>query len=98
MSRLLVQTITALAVSLFFVENDWHGSPTGIEILDVLLSIFWIVVITNSINFIDNLDGGAGGIVLRRSLTISAVSIMGDQLALAAISSLIAGATLGFLM
>ena len=37
---------------------------TGYEILDIWITIFWIIGITNAINLLDNMDGLATGISL----------------------------------
>ena len=97
-SRLLIQSISALVVALVFLENGWYGEPTSMSILNLSITVIWIVGITNSFNFIDNLDGGAGGIALISATTLAAAAFIGNQLAIASISILVAGATLGFLM
>jgi len=97
LSRLFVQTISALFVALLFIEYGWFGEPTDNQVLNSLVTIFWIVGITNALNFIDNLDGGAGGVVVISSITLTIAAVVGDQFALAAIAVLIAGATVGFL-
>lgn len=98
LSRLLVQSISATVMALLFVEFGWFGMPSSSQVVNVLVSIFWVVGITNSINFIDNLDGGAGGIVALSATTLTVAALVCDQPALAALSGLIAGATLGFLV
>jgi UDP-GlcNAc:undecaprenyl-phosphate GlcNAc-1-phosphate transferase len=40
-----------------FPLTPWHG-------LNVLLSIFWILLITNAFNLIDNMDGLCGGVII----------------------------------
>ena len=97
-SRLLIQSFSGFVVALVFLENGWYGEPTSISILNFSITAFWIVGITNSFNFIDNLDGGAGGIALISATTLAAAAIIGNQLAIASISILVAGATLGFLI
>ena len=97
-SRLLIQSISAFAVALVFLENGWYGEPTSMSILNFSITAIWIVGITNSFNFIDNLDGGAGGIALISATTLAAAAFIGNQLAIASISILVAGATLGFLI
>jgi UDP-GlcNAc:undecaprenyl-phosphate GlcNAc-1-phosphate transferase len=97
-SRLLIQSISALVVALVFLENGWYGEPTSMSILNFSITVFWIVGITNSFNFIDNLDGGAGGIAVISATTLAVAAFIGNQLALASIAILVAGATFGFLM
>jgi len=97
-SRLLFQTMFATFTALIFARFGWFGEPTDSEFVNVAVSIFWIVGITNALNFIDNLDGGAGGIVVISSLTLSIAALLNNQFAVAATSTLLAGATLGFLV
>ena len=58
----------------------------------------WVVGICNSINFFDNLDGGAAGTVAISSIALAFLALNGDQYLLAALSTVTAGATLGFLV
>ena len=37
---------------------------TGVAWLDVLVTVFWIVAITNAFNLLDNMDGLAAGIAV----------------------------------
>jgi len=96
--RLFVQSISAAVVSLLFIDFGWFGEPTDSQILSSLVTVVWIVGITNALNFIDNLDGGAGGVVVICSITLAFASIAGDQLAVSALAVALAGATLGFLV
>jgi UDP-GlcNAc:undecaprenyl-phosphate GlcNAc-1-phosphate transferase len=57
-----------------------------------------VVGICNSINFFDNLDGGAAGTVAISSIALAILALNGDQYLIAALSTVTAGATLGFLV
>ena len=96
--RFIGQSIAGLVVALFLVLNDNIGNPTGITELDVLITILWIVGICNSINFFDNLDGGAAGTAAITAISLTYLAIIGDQYLIAALSIVIAGSTLGFLI
>jgi UDP-GlcNAc:undecaprenyl-phosphate GlcNAc-1-phosphate transferase len=74
------------------------GSPSGNTFLDLFLTIFWIVGITNSINFFDNVDGGASGTIAISSFFLFLLAFQGGQFSIAALSIVLAGATLGFLL
>lgn len=97
-NRLIVQTIVAIFVSFLFYINDYFGSPSGFASLDVILSCLWIVGITNSINLLDNVDGGAAGVVIISSIFLTIIAIAGDQQFLGTLSALITGAAMGFLI
>jgi len=96
--RFIGQSIAGLVVALFLVLNDNIGNPTGITELDVLITVIWIVGICNSINFFDNLDGGAAGTAAITAISLTYLAITGDQYFIAALSIVIAGSTLGFLI
>jgi UDP-GlcNAc:undecaprenyl-phosphate GlcNAc-1-phosphate transferase len=66
--------------------------------LDVVITIIWIVGICNSINFFDNLDGGAAGTIAISSVALAMLALIGDQNVIAALATVTAGATLAFLI
>ena len=96
--RFIGQSIAGLMVSIILVVNDNVGNPTGITGLDVAITVLWIVGICNSINFFDNLDGGAAGTVAITAIFLTYLAITGDQYFIAALSVVVAGSTLGFLI
>ena len=98
LSRFIGQSIAGLIVSVILVFNDNVGNPTGITGLDVAITVLWIVGICNSINFFDNLDGGAAGTVAITAISLTYLAITGNQYFIAALSVVVAGATLGFLI
>ena len=67
------------------------------ELFIYLFTIFWIVGITNSINWLDGLDGLAAGISVIISLGLSINFIYFEQFDLAFILIAFSGATIGFL-
>ena len=96
-SRFLVQTLIAIGITLYFSKLAFSVSILSNEIGNLLLSIFWLVGITNAFNFFDNLDGGAAGITIVASLTLFMFGLLGDQYLISSISLALAGASLGFL-
>jgi UDP-GlcNAc:undecaprenyl-phosphate GlcNAc-1-phosphate transferase len=95
--RFLAQTSVGIAVAITLIATDTVGSPTGSRTLDVTLTILFIVGLSNSINFFDNVDGGASGTVAISALFLSFLSYSSNQYYIAAISVVVAGATSGFL-
>ena len=96
--RFIGQSIAGLIVALILVFNENVGNPTGITGLDVAITVLWIVGICNSINFFDNLDGGAAGTVAITAISLTYLAITGGQYFIAALSVVVAGSTLGFLI
>jgi UDP-GlcNAc:undecaprenyl-phosphate GlcNAc-1-phosphate transferase len=60
--------------------------------------VIWVVGICNSINFFDNLDGGAAGTVAISAVVLTYLALSTDQSFIAALSLVVAGSTLGFLI
>jgi UDP-N-acetylmuramyl pentapeptide phosphotransferase/UDP-N-acetylglucosamine-1-phosphate transferase len=85
--RLAVQIVAALAVALLFVPWVW-----------VPLAVLWIVGLTNAYNFMDGIDGIAGGQAVVAGLAWGWLGTRAGEPALAAIGLLIAGSSAGFLL
>jgi UDP-GlcNAc:undecaprenyl-phosphate GlcNAc-1-phosphate transferase len=96
--RFIAQTLAGIFTAIILIITDNVGNPTSSEIFDSLITVIWVVGICNSINFFDNLDGGAAGTVAISSITLAYLALSGDQYLIAALSTVTAGATLGFLV
>ncbi len=96
--RLFAQSAVGVCVSIILITTGTVGNPTGSIVLDVLLTVIWIVGICNSINFFDNMDGGAAGAVAFSSLGIAFLAWNLEQSLLAGLALVTAGATFGFLI
>jgi len=96
--RFIAQSIAGVFTAGILIATDNVGNPTGSAIFDSIITIIWVVGICNSINFFDNLDGGAAGTVAISSIALAFLALNGDQYLIAALSTVTAGATLGFLV
>jgi len=96
--RFIAQSIAGVFTAGILIATDNVGNPTGSAIFDSIITIIWVVGICNSINFFDNLDGGAAGTVATSSIALAFLALNGDQYLIAALSTVTAGATLGFLV
>ena len=96
--RLIVQTVVGVLATLFLISQDVIGSPLSNSVLNFLVCLIWIVAICNSINFFDNLDGGAAGSVAVSTLGIALIASNQGQELVTALSVVTCGATVGFLM
>lgn len=67
-------------------------------VLDVPLTILWIVGIVNAINFLDNMDGLAAGVSAIAALFLFILSASQGQNLVAPLSAAIGGAAIGFLI
>ena len=71
---------------------------TGFEIVDIWITVFWVIGITNAINLLDNMDGLAAGISAIAGLSLAlnfASNGLTNELLLA---SVLIGALIGFLV
>ena len=79
-------------VKLSFLPNTWWGNGG-----EVLLTIIWIVGITNAVNFFDGMDGLATGLTAICALSFFIVAQITGQGYLGYLTIALAGSCLGFL-
>jgi UDP-GlcNAc:undecaprenyl-phosphate GlcNAc-1-phosphate transferase len=96
--RLVAQTIAGIAVAIYLIQNDTLGQAFSNQAINYAVTIFWIVGICNSINFFDNLDGGASGTVAVISIFLFVIAFNHGQSLVSALAVITSGATLGFLI
>jgi UDP-GlcNAc:undecaprenyl-phosphate GlcNAc-1-phosphate transferase len=96
--RLIIQTVMAIVVAAFLIKTETVGITLGGTFIDEITMIIWIIGICNSINFFDNLDGGAAGTVAVSTIGIALIALGQGQELIAALSIVTAGSTIGFLM
>ncbi|MDN3358951.1 MraY family glycosyltransferase [Actinomadura sp. DC4] len=73
-SRLIVEGLAAAAVVSMGGRIHLFGNP-----LDYLLPLLWIVVITNSFNLLDNMDGAAAGVASATGAVLAIPAFMVGQ-------------------
>ena len=90
----------ALGITIDFIANPLGGPPIRFfGPVGVGLTVFWIVGMINSINWIDGLDGLSTGVALIAAVTLGIISLttqVGQPL-IAVLCFALAGALLGFL-
>lgn len=94
-TKLMVQITVASALVFFGFRLQWTDSLVG----DSMLTLFWIVGITNGLNLLDNMDGLCAGITLIAGAFLLA-GMHGGVTAIPAATYLavLLGATTGFLV
>lgn len=96
--RLIAQSFVGVIVAGILIASDTIGTPSQIFIVDALVTVVWVVGVCNSINFFDNLDGGAAGTVVVITVFTFLIAFDRGQLLVSALSIVTAGATAGFLI
>jgi UDP-GlcNAc:undecaprenyl-phosphate/decaprenyl-phosphate GlcNAc-1-phosphate transferase len=97
--RLSVQILTALLLVVCKIQIHvvYFGTPID-DILSILITVFWVVGITNAVNLMDGLDGLAGGVSFIAAMSLLAASAQFETRAAATlITAGVGGAALGFL-
>ena len=73
------------------------GEPIELGWLAVVVSVFWLVGVTNAFNLVDGLDGLAAGLALISAGCLSAAFFIAGRHEVGAATMVIAGAIVGFL-
>ncbi len=101
-TKFLVQILAAcVLVGLGFRIEAVHLPLLGLVHLGVagalLVTVFWVVAVTNAFNFIDGMDGLASGIALFVSLSVLAMAAVTGTTEVLVLAVPLAGALAGFL-
>ena len=96
--RFIAQSIAAIFTAILLIYTDNFGNPTGSRLFDISITILWIVGVCNSINFFDNLDGGAAGTIAVISAGLGILALDSEQFLIAGMSFVTLGSMLGFLI
>ncbi|HBO16781.1 MAG: Glycosyl transferase, family 4 [Candidatus Moranbacteria bacterium GW2011_GWE2_35_2-] len=107
--QLFFQICASILIFIFDVHIEYITNPFGgiieigsgdFSIASLLLGIIWMVVIMNSMNWFDGVDGVSGGITLLGSIAIIFVSLKPEvnQPPMAIMASVLAGSIMGFLI
>lgn len=92
-SRLAVETATALAAAGVGARVDlFHNA------LDWVLTVAWLVLLTNAFNLLDNMDGAAGVIATVTGVTLTVSAALQGQVLVGGLAAVLTGATMGFLV
>ncbi len=92
--KLVAQLVVAAIVVYFGRRLPW----TNYEAVNIVITILWIVGVTNAVNLLDNMDGLAGGISLISCVFLSATFLLNGQMPQAILPAILGGAVLGFLV
>ncbi len=94
--KLAVQIVIACILYYCGFQIERIGDLIELGNFSILLTILWIVGITNAINLIDGMDGLAPGIIFFSCLTIVFVYLERDIIGASFLSVILAGSVLGF--
>ena len=96
--KFLWQIIIAIILFLAGFQIDRIGDVIDLGSFSILLTVFWIVGITNSINLVDGIDGLACGLILLSCLTLSFVYLERNMVEASFLAIILTGSIFGFLI
>lgn len=85
----------AAAVALYVTGSG--GGAFGSPIPDLALTVLWVVVVTNSLNLLDNMDGLAPGVAAMSAFAFFVISASVGHVLVASVAAALVGASLGLL-
>ena len=92
--RFGVQFLAAGVLILFGIQIHL----TGIALFDIVLTLIWVVALTNSTNFLDNMDGLTAGLSSVAAGWFLLIAIMQGQILVSMLAAAILGSAIGFLV
>lgn len=66
--------------------------------IDLVVTLAWVVGITNALNLLDNMDGLSGGIAMIAAVFFTLLAALSNQYLVGALAAALAGACAGFLV
>ena len=97
--RLFIQVACAVIVILCGVRLKLLPGMSNIGyVLECIITVVWIVGVTNALNFLDGADGLAAGITFIAAAAFFAIAYQTGQVYFAFLNVALAGACLGFLV
>jgi UDP-GlcNAc:undecaprenyl-phosphate GlcNAc-1-phosphate transferase len=95
--RFLSQSAVGVITSFMLYLSGAGVEIFGNQLLNSVVTIFWVVAVLNALNFIDNMDGLATSISIVASLAMFTLAYLNNQYLVAALSLAIFASCLGFL-
>jgi UDP-GlcNAc:undecaprenyl-phosphate GlcNAc-1-phosphate transferase len=92
-----VRLIAQVGAALFIWYSGVRIAIFSVQWLDMLLTVLWVVGITNAMNFLDNMDGLLAGISVVVSAFFLVLAVQNGQILVAMLSAALLGACIGFL-
>jgi UDP-GlcNAc:undecaprenyl-phosphate GlcNAc-1-phosphate transferase len=91
--RLALEVLAGVVVYM----TDPGISLPGPQWLDVVITVVWVVGVTNAFNLLDNMDGLSAGVATISAVSLCVIAGINGQFLVAALSAAVAGCAAGFL-
>jgi UDP-GlcNAc:undecaprenyl-phosphate GlcNAc-1-phosphate transferase len=97
-ARLVGQLLAAAVLMYHGVVMEFIPGEFGARVMEVMLTAFWIIGVTNALNFLDGMDGLATGLAAISTASFLFIGIQTHQTDFGFITSALLGSCLGFLV
>ena len=98
-TKMALMTLPAVAIPLLTdtrLLTLLDAYPGG-EVVSIAITSIWLLAMTNALNFLDNMDGLAGGVAAIAGAFLTVAMLLAEQWFVAGLAACVAGACLGFL-
>ena len=92
-AKLVAQLVASAIIVRFGLHLPW----VNYQWINDVLTIFWLVGMTNAINLLDNMDGLAGGVSVISCVFLAVTFLLNGQTSAAVLPGILGAAVLGFL-
>jgi UDP-GlcNAc:undecaprenyl-phosphate GlcNAc-1-phosphate transferase len=92
-----VRLAVEVGAGLVVYATDPGINLPGPRWLDIVITVVWVVGVTNAFNLLDNMDGLSAGVATIAGLSFCVIAGMNGQFLVAALSAAVAGCAAGFL-
>jgi UDP-GlcNAc:undecaprenyl-phosphate GlcNAc-1-phosphate transferase len=96
--RPVLKLVGQIVAAIILIVTDVQVQFLPFDVLNWVITVVWVVGLTNAINFLDNMDGLSGGIVAIASAFFLLIAIQNGQYLVGALSAALLGASVGFLV
>ena len=96
--KIIIQFAAAGVMTIFFDVRLLTMLDTYVPGASIVVTLLWIVAMTNAINFLDNMDGLAAGVAAIAGFMFMLATILNEQWFIAGTLALMVGGLCGFLV
>lgn len=93
-----IRLVASAAAGALVVLAGVSFEMTGLALLDGALTVFWIMAITNAVNFLDNMDGLAAGLSAIAAAFFLLIALGAQQTLVSSMAAALLGSAVGFLI
>lgn len=93
-----LKLISQATAGLVLVGFGMRANLTSIGLVNIAVTVLWVVAVVNAVNLADNMDGLATGLALAACASYFVIAVIWDQYLVATLAAVLAGGCLGFLV